>query len=135
MSESASQFIDRIATQSTLNRKVDNVTRDILVAIASAVATVLSAIYFWKADEQPQQRIPHEQQLKFIRRKFMMLHVGNAAVALSIALLAYYTHRPSANETSLAILLKYMNLKGDLPDSVFSTLKNFKPHNIHALNV
>ena len=135
MAETATDFMERISKQPSLNRKVNIPMQTMLVSMATAVVTATIAFYKWKADERKVQRLPQEQQLKFMRRKFMLSIVAESALAVSVAVWVYSTHRPSADETSLAILLKYMHLKGDLTESVYTTIKNFKPHNMHELNI
>lgn len=122
---------------STLERlpRVNQITRRAYTSILTALATMLFTVVSYQRSETREAERSHDEQLKHIRRTEFLRSLAKSAIAAASATYIMLTYTPTATETTLAALVRYLKLKNVLDDSFLERIKPFKPHNVHKLGL
>ena len=115
--------------------KVNQITRRAYTSVLMALATMLFTVVSYKRNEMLEAEKSHDEQLKDIRRTEFKRSLAKSAIAAATATYMMLTYTPTATETTLAALLKYLKLKNVIDDSFVERIKAFKPHNVHKLGL
>lgn len=134
----AKEFVERLSSNEQLKKSVHNVVKEGRLNMLVGSVSIAVGIFMFLKDyfTSPENTMDDlYSRVSKLRRTqiFSDMFSGVMLVYTGYSLVRQYV--PSNNEISVAILVKYLNMKGVLEEDVMKVLGSLKPYRIKNLKI
>ena len=136
--EQATAFVTTLQGREDLTKQFTNVVAQARIDIAVGCLTILAAVYYFVRElykKKPNTLEATAKRIWNIRRSQLSADFMGGALVLYGGISMIRAYKPSNNEISMAILLKYLNQRGLVEDGLMQVLSNLKPYRIETLKL